>query len=154
VTGNAERENPAMAGTDPQVERLLDLLARNGGRRTPGRRAIIEAFVRADDHLTAEELTVLVQRTAPDLNPSTVYRVLEALEAAGAADRAEAGRDGATWHLVAGAHHHLKCSSCGRVDELAADQLVALAGAVDEAHGFELADHQVLVGRCARCRAR
>lgn len=143
-----------MAGSDPQVERLLDRLAQNGGRRTPGRRAIIEAFVAAGTHVTAEELTALVQHTAPDLNPSTVYRVLEALEAAGAADRAEAGRDGATWHLVAGAHHHLKCSSCGRVEELAADQLGPLAATVDAAHDFELASHQVLVGQCARCRPR
>ena len=75
-----------MAGRD------LGLLAADGGRRTPARRTIVEACVAAGGALTADGLTARVQDAAPEINQSTVYRVLEALEAVGAADRADVGK--------------------------------------------------------------
>ena len=138
---------------DAEVDRLLGLWAAEGGRRTPARRTIVAAFVAAGGALTADELTARVQDAAPEINQSTVYRVLEALEAVGAADRAETGREAASWHLVAGAHHHLRCSSCGRVEELATEHVDPLAAAVDRATGFALSDHLVLAGLCEACRA-
>lgn len=142
-----------VAGGDGEVERLLDVLAAEGGRRTAARRAIVATFVAAGGALTAEELTARVQAAAPDVNQSTVYRVLEALEAAGAADRAETGREAAAWHLVAGAHHHLRCSACGRVEEVGPGAVAALAAAVEAETGFVLSDHLVLTGRCRACAA-
>ena len=133
---------------------LLDVLAAEGGRRTAARRAIVAAFVATAGAVTADELTARVQADAPDVNQSTVYRVLEALEAAGAADRAETGREAAAWHLVAGDHHHLRCSVCGRVEEVGTDAVAALAAAVEAETGFVLSDHLVLTGRCARCGRR
>ena len=142
-----------VAGSHAEVERLLDLLAAEGGRRTSARRAIVAAFVGAGGAVTADELTARVQADAPDVNQSTVYRVLEALEAAGAADRAETGREAAAWHLVAGAHHHLRCSICGRVEEVGPEAVAALAAAVETETGFVVSDHQVLTGRCRACAA-
>lgn len=144
----------SVAGSDAEVERLLDVLAAEGGRRTAARRAIVAAFVATAGAVTADELTARVQADAPDVNQSTVYRVLEALEAAGAADRAETGREAAAWHLVAGDHHHLRCSVCGRVEEVGTDAVAALAAAVEAETGFVLSDHLVLTGRCARCGRR
>lgn len=134
------------------VDDLFERLARDGGRRTAARRTILEALVAVDGAVTVDELTARVQQAAPDINQSTVYRVLEALEAVGAADRAETGREAAAWHLVAGAHHHLRYSVCGRVQEVATEQVEPLAAAVDVATGFELSHHLVLAGRCADCR--
>lgn len=142
-----------MAGSPAaEIERLLEVLAREGGRRTAARRTIVEAFVAAGGAVTAEELTASVQRSAPEVNQSTVYRVLEALEASGAADRAETGRGAAAWHLVAGAHHHVRCSSCGRVEEIATAVVDPVAAAVDTDLGFALSDHLVLTGLCRECR--
>lgn len=141
----------ATAGPEAEVERLLDVLAAEGGRRTAARRAIVAAFVGAGGAVTADELTGRVQAEAPDVNQSTVYRVLEALEAAGAADRAETGREAAAWHLVAGAHHHLRCSSCGKVEEVGPGAVAALAAAVEHETGFVVSDHLVLTGRCREC---
>lgn len=140
-------------GGNAEVERLLDLLAAEGGRRTAARRAIVAAFVGAGGAVTADELTARVQADAPDVNQSTVYRVLEALEAVGAADRAETGREAAAWHLVAGAHHHLRCSVCGRVEEVGPEAVAALAAAVEAGTGFVVSDHLVLTGRCRDCAA-
>lgn len=142
-----------VAGRAAEVERLLDVLAAEGGRRTSARRAIVAAFVDAGAAVTADELTARVQADAPDVNQSTVYRVLEALEAAGAADRAETGREAAAWHLVAGAHHHLRCSVCGRVEEVGPEAVATLAVAVEAETGFVVSDHLVLTGRCRGCAA-
>lgn len=135
------------------VDDLFERLARDGGRRTAARRTILEALVAVDGAVTVDELTALVQQAAPDINQSTVYRVLEALEAVGAADRAETGREAAAWHLVAGAHHHLRCSVCGRVEEVGPEAVAALAAAVEAGTGFVVSDHLVLTGRCRDCAA-
>ncbi len=140
-------------GTEAEVDRLLALLAGEGGRRTAARRSIVATFVAAGGPVTADELTARVQEAAPEINQSTVYRLLEALEAVGAADRAETGREAASWHLVAGAHHHLRCSVCGRVEEVGHGAVGALAGAVQAETGFVLSDHLVLAGRCRDCAA-
>ena len=142
------------AGPEAEVERLLDVLAAEGGRRTAARRAIVASFVAAGAAVTADELTARVQAEAPDVNQSTVSRVLEALEAAGAADRAETGREAAAWHLVAGAHHHLRCSVCGRVEEVGPGAVATLAAAVEAETGFVVSDHLVLTGRCRGCARR
>ena len=138
-------------GTEAEVDRLLALLAGEGGRRTAARRTIVATFVAAGGPVTADELTARVQEAAPEINQSTVYRVLEALEVAGAAYRAETGREAAAWHLVAGAHHHLRCSVCGRVAEVGPDAVAARAAAVEAETGFAVSDHLVLTGRCRNC---
>src|SRR5580658_4626749 len=100
------------------VDDLVDRLRAHGLRATTPRRIIVETLLDQSDHVTADDLTVLVQRRAPHVNKATVYRTLEALEALGEVYRMPLDQGPAQWHLADHAHQHLVCSECGDVQEV------------------------------------
>jgi Fe2+ or Zn2+ uptake regulation protein len=134
------------------VDDLVERLRAHGLRATTPRRIIVETLLEQADHLTAEDLTVLVNVRAPHVNKATVYRTLEALEALGEVYRMPRDQGPAQWHLADHAHQHLVCSECGDVQEVSSKDLVRLARALRAAYGFE-ADlrHMAISGRCQRC---
>jgi Fur family ferric uptake transcriptional regulator len=84
-----------------------------------------------------------------------VFSTLETLVVAGVARRLE--RDGHVYGYVAcrpGHHHHLACSSCGRVEEIGERLVAPVADRVRSELGFEIDDARLdFYGRCAGCLA-
>lgn len=94
------------------------------------------------------------RRIAPGLGVRTVERTLAVLVEDGSVD---AFRDahGTMVHRLCGAghHHHLVCSTCGRVVELVECDVGDWAERQAGAHDFVLVGHELTVfGRCADCR--
>ena len=82
------------------------------------------------EHGTPDEICAEVQRTAPGVNLSTVYRTLELLEELALVTHAHLGHGAPTYHAAGGDHLHLVCRDCGAVTETdveLADALVATA---------------------------
>lgn len=125
-----------------------------GLRSTGQRRAVLEAIDRMR-HATVEELAAEVQRTEPDVSLSTVYRAVEALEAAGLVTHAHLGHGAPTYHAVDEEPHiHLVCRSCGAVQQESVRVALGLAGAVRRSSGFHAdLSHLAVHGWCARCAA-
>ncbi|HET9672241.1 MAG TPA: transcriptional repressor [Actinomycetota bacterium] len=92
-------------------------LSRSGGRYTRTRRRLVEILARAGMPLALPDIV----RGRKDLAPSSVYRNLAWLEEAGLIRRV-ASEDGfGRYELseeLTGHHHHLMCSSCGRVEDV------------------------------------
>ncbi len=59
------------------------MLRESGGRVTTSRRILLRCLFEESPHRTAEELAAEVQRVAPDVHISTIYRNLEELERLG-----------------------------------------------------------------------
>lgn len=137
----------------PGADEILDKLRDHGGRRTTGRRAIVEALIGAGrEHLSAEELAAAVQAEHPHVHLSTVYRTLDALESIGVVDRVAFGGASAVYHFVERAHHHLVCTDCGAVTEVPDDLVSSLASELDARYAFTLDHpHLVMTGRCRDC---
>ncbi|MEI7745930.1 MAG: transcriptional repressor [Actinomycetota bacterium] len=123
-----------------------------GGRLTSARRALIEALCATDEHLSAEQLAVLVSERAPEVHLSTVYRALEDLQGYGIVAHAHLSHGASTYQLVAVSHAHFVCESCGlsfRADDELFDGLLASA---KKGHGFIVDVHHLAVpGRCSSC---
>lgn len=137
---------------DDRLAALLAALRVDGGRLTAARRAVAEALVDADHHVTADELIALVQASNPRVNRSTVYRTLEALERQGAVEHVHLGHGRAEFHLAGGHHQHLACEVCGRVSEVPDDVFAPLVATLTAEYAFVLQpDHFALLGRCSRC---
>ena len=135
------------------LERIMDLLAASGGRRTAARRAIVEVLLTTGSHITADEVTAKVQRRLPSVNVSTVYRTLEALEELGIIDHVHLGHGRAVYHLADEDHQHLVCERCERVEELPNAKARAFTAMLDRDYGFALdRRHFAIVGLCRRCR--
>lgn len=129
-------------------------LAAGGRRRTAQRVVVAEALASAKRALSAQELYERIREKHPTIGRATVYRTLEQQVEDGMASRFE--RDGHISAYIAcdaGHHHHLVCTSCQRVEDVAEDVVAPMLTAVGRRHDFAV-DHAALdfYGLCAKCR--
>ena len=125
----------------------------SGGRMTIQRRLVLDALQRARHHTTADDIAARIRRQHPQIDPSTVYRNLEALERLGHVTHTHFEDRVTRWHLAESERHgHLVCRSCGSEEEVPMRVLDPLARRLRQEHGFD-ADlaHSAVVGICRRC---
>ena len=131
---------------------LTDALHARGLRATSQRLVIHDALVRADRHVTAEQVREAVADRLPGVSLPTVYATLDLLERLGLVRRVRAGAGAVLYDPRAEPHEHAVCRVCGTVQDL--DAAVDASRAVHEAEqaGFrpDAAD-TVVSGVCARC---
>ena len=131
-------------------------LAAGGRRRTAQRVVVAEALASAKRALSAQELYERIRETHPTIGRATVYRALEQQVEDRMASRFE--RDGHVSAYIAcdaEHHHHLVCTNCQRVDDVAEDVVAPMLTAVGRRHDFAV-DHAALdfYGLCVRCRGK
>ncbi len=137
-------------------ETVEERLHRVGQRYTPNRRALVDALLGARGPVSIGDL--LVGRRA--LPQSSAYRNLAVLEDAGVIRRVITDDDFARFELDEGLtqhHHHLVCSHCGRVEDVAIPMNVerSIGRSLDRlatGAGFASVGHRLdLIGRCRSC---
>lgn len=142
---------PLPASPD-RLGRILELLGREGHRVTRGRQAVVESLLAAEGHLSADDLAATVKRSNPGLHRATVYRSLEALEAAGLVEHVHLGHGRSVYHLADDLHQHLVCEVCGSVEEAPPDLLSSVARRLRRDRGFVMRPyHFAVLGRCRVC---
>jgi Fur family transcriptional regulator, ferric uptake regulator len=128
---------------------ILDEMRARGERITTPRRAVIELLASTHEHLTVDDIASRLHPVHPSIAPSTVYRILEALQAWGMVEKIHRGQ-GATFFHLAQTHQHLVCETCGKVTDIPAYELDELAVRLRDAYGFELQPSRfALLGECA-----
>lgn len=139
------------------AEQLTEYLAGQGLKSTSQRDKILNIFVEAGRHLSAEELYVLVKKAHPGIGYATVYRTLKLLAEAGMAQERRF-EDGFTRyeHTSPDAHHdHLICTRCGEIIEFENERIEALQRDVARKNRFKVQSHKLeLYGLCAGCRGK
>lgn len=129
-------------------------LATSGLRPTRARRAVLRVLERERGRqLTAQELHRRAQSIQPSIGLATVYRTLSALAGEGVVDVVSQDARESAYRLCSpGHHHHLICSSCGRVVEIEECDLGTLERALARRYRFRIEAHAItLRGRCAEC---
>jgi Fur family ferric uptake transcriptional regulator len=140
--------------SDGRVDHVLDLLRESGGRVTTSRRVLLRCLFEESPHRTAEELGAEVQRVAPDVHMSTIYRNLDELERLGIIVHAHLGHGAATYHLSSDTHGHLVCENCAIAYEAPEDFFEELALTAMRDFQFVIDPrHFAVLGRCAGCAA-
>lgn len=137
------------------TDRLIDALRAHGLRITDARRAVCAVIASShDEHLDAAAIYGRAVALGADLDRSTVYRTLDALERAGAIRHAHLG-ESAVYHLADERHHqHLVCSNCGKTVAIPQDDLEGFLTTVMERTGFiPDVEHFAVSGLCAGCAA-
>jgi Fe2+ or Zn2+ uptake regulation protein len=135
------------------VEDVLALVRERGGRVTSARRLVLDAIFKAKGHQTAEEVASVVQKRAPDIHLSTIYRNLEDLQELGIVVHAHLGHGPSTYHLATTAHGHFVCEVCGIVIEAPDDFFANLSQSTRSRFGFEIDPHHfAMLGRCRGCQ--
>jgi Fur family ferric uptake transcriptional regulator len=149
-----KRQGPVVidSGDATTVEGVLDIVRKQGGRITSSRRLLLRALFEAKGHHTAEDLAAEVQKQAPDIHLSTVYRNLDELEKLGVIVHAHLGHGPATYHLASSTHGHFVCEECGPMIEAPDTTFRGLAEEATSQFGFTINPHHfAMLGRCADC---
>jgi len=137
------------------AETLRTYLHRKGLKITQQREEIADTFMKANRHLSAEELYRQILQTHPEVGLSTVYRTLKLLVEAGLASRRDFG-DGITRYEPRsgeGHHDHLICIRCGAIIEFENKKIEALQKEVAALKGFTVIRHRLeIYGYCRKCR--
>ncbi|HEV8534108.1 MAG TPA: Fur family transcriptional regulator [Candidatus Limnocylindria bacterium] len=132
---------------------MADDIRSKGRRMTVQRRLVLDALQRARHHTTAEEIARSIRARHPQIDPSTVYRNLEALEELGYVTHTHLDDRVTRWHRADVAQHgHLVCRRCGSEQEIPLRTLEPLARRLRADEGFhaDLA-HSAIVGVCREC---
>src|SRR5437868_6461595 len=98
--------------------KLTTLFRARGRKVTPQREAVFRALVGNDEHPTAETVHATVTADLPSVSLRTVYQVLNDLSEMGEIHALELGTGAARFDPNVDAHHHLVCTSCGKVRDL------------------------------------
>ncbi|MFA5794149.1 MAG: transcriptional repressor [Candidatus Brocadiia bacterium] len=119
------------------------------------RMEILNIFLKADNHLTANELYQIVRGKYPSIGYATIYRTLKLLCECGLCRELKFD-DGASRfeHLYGHQHHdHLICTKCGRFVEVVDPEIERLQEKLAKRHGFHPERHRMeLYGVCKRCK--
>ncbi len=141
--------------TDLHLE-VAARLRRAGQRYSSRRRALVEIVAAAGKPCSIPEIL----KARRGLAQSSVYRNLAILEQAGVARRIVTGEDFARFELaeeLSEHHHHLVCSSCGNVEDVALPPNLErrMEGTLTEvaaSAGFTPAAHRLdVIGTCRQC---
>lgn len=128
---------------------IMQRLARQGRRITPGRRRVIEAIASAPPHFTIEDILRRTRR----VSRATVFRTFRLLLDANIVCRVLL-EDG-TLHYrrsLTDHHHHLVCTRCGRVEDFTRCEVPDLVRELARSSSFQVEGHWLeLYGRCAAC---
>jgi Fur family ferric uptake transcriptional regulator len=135
-----------------QATALRRTLHERGLRMTPQRQLVLDA-VRDLGHATPEQVCARVQRDAPAVNITTVYRSLDLLERLGLVRHTHLGHGAPNYSVHEHEHVHLVCHGCGTVTEVPTDVMTQLAERLTVENGFVLdVSHVALSGHCRNCQ--
>jgi Fur family ferric uptake transcriptional regulator len=139
---------------DPRQPSLEERLSYAGLRVTRQRLRVLEELAREPHDVTAQELHRRLRAEGERIGLATVYRTLGALAEHGIVDTLSHSPLEACYRLCGeGHHHHLVCSECHRVVELAECGLDEWLAAAAEREDFVATAHRVeVVGLCGSCR--
>lgn len=126
-----------------------------GFRRTKQRDIILDAFLSAGGHITAEELHARIARKYPEIGFATVHRNLHLFCQSGIAEEIKIGNQKTRYEQKVGHDHHdhLICTRCGAFIEVSDPKIERLQERLAEAKGFTPLRHKLeIYGLCRKCK--
>ncbi|WP_070121596.1 Fur family transcriptional regulator [Bacillus marinisedimentorum] len=145
---------------ESRIDRIKKQLHSKSYKLTPQREATVRVLLEnEEDHLSAEDVYLLVKDKAPEIGLATVYRTLELLTELKIVDKINFGDGVSRYDLrkegAAHFHHHLVCIECGTVDEIQDDLLGDVERIVERDFDFKIKDHRLTFhGICRTCQAK
>ncbi len=136
---------------------LKDQLKEKGYKMTAQRQAVLDVITEHEgEHLSSEEIYLLVKGKCPDIGLATVYRTLILLDKMELIYKLDLDDGYSRYELNRNKedhrHHHLICTKCNSVEEVQEDLLDSLEEEIIKKNGFLVKDHRVkFYGYCKKC---
>jgi Fur family transcriptional regulator, ferric uptake regulator len=126
-----------------------------GGKRSSKRDFIVDAFLRQEGHLSADDLVELIRKEDRGISRATVYRTLQWMMDAGIARKVDFGEGRFRFeHSYRHPRHfHLICKTCNQSFEFLSSDIEALIEEVAAARKFAGKQSVVQIyGTCEACQ--
>jgi Fur family ferric uptake transcriptional regulator len=136
-------------------ERLKTYMKQKGFKSTRQRDIIASEFFKCEDHITAEDLYIKINKRHKDIGSTTVYRTLKLLAESGLATARVFADQLTRYEPVSEDEHHdhLICLDCGSIIEFEDPKLERLQERIASDFGFSIVDHKVeFYGHCRDCK--
>ncbi len=135
---------------------LVTAMDSAGYRLTEPRRAVAELIAAREGHFTAADLLDDAKARRLGIGRATIFRSLDLLTELNVLERLDLpSGEHAYVPCEPVHHHHIVCSSCGRVTEVDDQGLASAVEDIERRTGWQVETHRLeLYGRCPRCRIR
>jgi len=121
-------------------------------RMTVQAEATLEELRKLKTHPTAEELHNILRKRLPKVSLGTVYRNLKMMVREGEALRLVQPDGEARFDGYVDVHYHIRCRSCGRLDDVEMKPLTRIEPRLQEQSGWLVEGHSLeFEGICPRC---
>ena len=128
------------------MEQLLNM------RLTTQRQIILEELGKVTSHPTANEVYDMVRRRLPRIGLGTVYRNLELMSDVGIILKLEVGGTQKRFDATVEPHYHIRCSSCGKVNDINIAVQAQINQVAEEASNYRILGHHIeFSGICKSC---
>lgn len=124
-------------------------------RLTTQRQIILEELSKVKTHPTASELYDMVRKRLPRIGLGTVYRNLELMAENGMILKLEVGGTQKRFDATTETHYHIRCTGCGKVDDIDTPVMDDLVREAAESTSYEILGHHVeFSGLCPSCQKK
>jgi len=121
-------------------------------RLTTQRQIILEELGKVTSHPTANEVYDMVRKRLPRIGLGTVYRNLELMAESGIILKLEVGGTQKRFDATVESHYHIRCSLCGKVDDIEIPVQEQINTMAAEATDYEILGHHIeFSGVCEDC---
>lgn len=121
-------------------------------RLTTQRQIILEELGKVTSHPTANEVYDMVRRRLPRIGLGTVYRNLELMADIGIILKLEVGGTQKRFDATVEPHYHIRCSSCGKVNDINIAVQKQINMVAEEASNYKILGHHIeFSGICSSC---
>ncbi len=139
----------------PELEIFRQFIRSRGLRQTPEREKIVAEIFRKREHFDVDELFLRLLAQGKKISKASIYRTLPLLVDCGLIR--EVNFVDGHWHyeqIYGQPHHcHLRCLSCGSIEEFEEPLLEAVEGKLSHSFGYQITNHVLEVqGYCPRCQ--
>lgn len=122
-------------------------------RLTTQRQIILEELGKVTSHPTANEVYDMVRKRLPRIGLGTVYRNLELMADNGIILKLEVGGTQKRFDATVDPHYHIRCNSCGKVNDVKMDVQEKINQAAEMASNYKILGHNIeFSGICMDCR--
>ena len=151
---NPECNEPMEEQIKDKVKQILtDYLQKNGHRKTPERYAILETIYSIKGHFDIDTLySYMAEKEKFRVSRATLYNTIILLIDAGLVIKHQlAILLSMNVHTIMKQHHHMICTSCGKVSEFE-DETLKQAVAQTKQRGFHASHYSLYIyGLCSKC---
>lgn len=134
---------------------VTSMLRDRGFKVTPQRLAIYNYLSSTKAHPNAEMIFNQLQPLYPTMSLATVYKTMEILREIGLVQILNVGEDSFRYDAKTHNHAHVRCTSCGCVEDVEPVNTEAFVGEVSAATSYHLTGQQFyFFGLCPDCQKK